>query len=72
MLIDKKYYRVPTLDEFVDGFSFEVYSEGYSEESVEDFVGWYLYTMGENNWRDLDEIEDELKAGNIRKFKEKN
>ena len=58
-------YRIPTIDEFVDGFEFEVYSEGYGEDSVEDFCGWYKYKFGYNNWRDLDEIQIELDLGNI-------
>ena len=58
-------YRVPTIDEFVDGFEFEVYSEGYWEDSVEDYCGWYEYKFGYNNWRDLGEIQRELDLGNI-------
>lgn len=61
-----KDYRVPTINEFVDGFEFEIYSEGYSEDSVEDFHGWYKYTYGQNNWRDIEEIEVKLHAGNVR------
>jgi hypothetical protein len=59
-------WRIPTLEEFVNGFSFQIYSAGYFEDSIEDFAGWYTYTMGENNWRDIDEIKTELKAGHIR------
>lgn len=36
-------YRTPTINEFVDGFEFEVYSEGYFEDSIEDFCGMYIY-----------------------------
>ena len=43
-------YRIPTIDEFVDGFEFEVYSEGYWEDSVEDLCGWYEYKFGYNNY----------------------
>jgi len=53
------------LYEFIDGFEFEVYSEGYWEDSIEDFCGWYEYKFGYNNWRDIDEIERELKLENI-------
>lgn len=59
-------YRTPSLDEFVDGFEFEIYSEGYFEDCVEDFCGWYPYKMGGNNWRDLEDLEEELLSGNIR------
>ena len=59
-------YRIPTIDEFVDGFEFEVYSEGYILDSIEDLHGWYKYKFGYNNWRDLDEIQIELDLGNIR------
>jgi len=59
-------YRLPKIEEFVDGFTYEVYSEGHFEDSIEDFCGWYEYTIGKNCWRDLEEIENELKNGNIR------
>ena len=59
-------YRIPTIDEFVDEFEFEVYSEGYIPDSIEDLHGWYKYKFGYNNWRDLDEIQIELDLGNIR------
>ena len=59
-------YRIPTIDEFVDGFEFEVYSEGYIPDSIEDLHGWYKYKFGYNNYRDLDEIQIELDLGNIR------
>ena len=55
-----------SIDDFVDGFTFKVYSEGYYDDSTEDFCGWYEYTMGHNNWRSIEEIEIELKKGNIR------
>lgn len=61
--------RVPDISEFVEGFEFEVYSEGYFEDGIEDICGWYKYTMGGNNWRDIEEIEQELKSGNIRTWK---
>ena len=61
----RKGYRIPTIDEFVDGFEFEVYSEGCWEDSVEDFCGWYKYKFGYNNWRDIEDIERELQLGNI-------
>lgn len=59
-------YRTPDLSEFADRFVFEVYSEGYWEDSIEDYCGWYQYTLGGNNWRDSDEIAAELGKGNIR------
>ncbi len=59
-------YRKPALKEFVNGFEYEVYSEGYSDDSIEDFGGWYTYTVGLNCWRDLEDIELELSNGNIR------
>lgn len=67
----RKYYRIPTIEEFVDGFEFEIYSEGFSENCVEDFCGWYKYKFGYNNWRDLEEILTELKLGNIQVFERK-
>lgn len=59
-------YRTPKIEEFIDGFSYEIYSEGYSDESIEDFCGWYKYTIGQDCWRDIDDIEIELKNGNVR------
>ena len=59
-------YRIPKIEEFVEGFEYEVYSEGLFEDSVEDFCGWYKYTFGVDCWRDIEDIEQELKAGNIR------
>jgi hypothetical protein len=56
---------VPSIDEFVNGFKFEVYSEGYGDEGIEDFCGWYEYTFGLDNWRDLDQLEAELRDGNV-------
>jgi len=64
----KTQYRIPTIEEFVDGFTYEVLSEGYWEDSVEDFWGWYTYTIGKNCWRDEYDYERELKNGNIRTF----
>ena len=60
-------YRIPTIDEFVDGFEFEVYSEGLYEDSIEDFWGWYEYKFNKGDcWRDIDDIINELNNGNIR------
>jgi hypothetical protein len=59
-------YRIPSIEEFVNGFVFEVYSEGWFEDSIEDFCGWYTYTFGTTNWRDIEEIEQELENGNVR------
>ena len=70
MMIDSSKYRIPDLSEFVEGFAFEVYSEGYWEDSVEDFAGWYRYTMGRDNCRDMEEIRAELRKGNIRARKD--
>jgi len=36
-------YRIPKIEEFVDGFTYEIYSEGYFEDSIEDYCGWYEY-----------------------------
>lgn len=59
-------YRVPIIEEFVDGFRFQVYSEGCDDLGVEDFMGWYEYVMGGNNWRSMEDIKCELELGNIR------
>lgn len=59
-------YRIPTMIEFIPGFTYEVYSEGYSDDSIEDFCGWYTYTLGKNNWRSFEDIRRELESGNIR------
>lgn len=64
----RKGYRIPTINEFVEGFEFEVYSEGYWDDSIEDFFGWYEYKFGYDNWRDIEEIERELELGNIQVF----
>lgn len=66
MLEEKCLYRVPTIDEFIHGFTYEIYSEGYFEDSVEDYCGWYKYTVGVDSWRNFGEIEHELQNGNIR------
>lgn len=58
-------YRIPKIEEFIDGFEFEVWSDGLFEDCIEDFCGWYPYTMGANNWREIEDIERELKEGNI-------
>lgn len=58
-------YRVPDISEFEEGFKYEVYSEGYWEDSIEDFCGWYEYTVGVSCWRHRDDIERELLNGNI-------
>lgn len=61
----KQGYRIPSINEFVDGFEFEIYSEGSFEDSIEDFAGWYEYKFGFDNWRDIEEIQHELDLGNI-------
>jgi hypothetical protein len=59
-------YRIPKIEEFKFGFTYEVYSEGFFDDSVEDVDGWYTYTIGENCWRDIEDIERDLERGNIR------
>lgn len=60
-------YRIPTLDEFVKGFEYEVDSDGLSDDSFEDFCGYYRYKFQEGAcFRDLDDIERELNQGSIR------
>lgn len=62
----RKGYRIPLITEFVTVFEYEVYSEGYFEDSVEDFCGWYIYKFEQGLcWRTIEDIENELKAGNI-------
>lgn len=59
-------YRIPKIEEFINGFKYEVYSEGYFEDSIEDFCGWYEYEFNQGMcWRDIEDIERELKNGNI-------
>lgn len=59
-------YRIPELSEFVDGFEYEVYSEGCFEDSIEDFFGWYTYRFNKGMcFRDIEDIERELENGNI-------
>ncbi len=62
----KMEYRIPDIYEFVEGFEFEVYSEGNDDECVEDFCGWYPYKMGYSNWRDLDELKELILRKEIR------
>jgi hypothetical protein len=64
-LYDHESFRVPTIDEFIDGFTYIIYSPGWWEDSIEDFCGWYEYTMGKNNWRDEDDLIRQLEQGNI-------
>lgn len=60
-------YRVPDIKEFIDGFEYEVHSEGYYIDSIEDYWGWYDYKYNIGTcWRDIDQIKRELKSGNIR------
>lgn len=61
----RKGYRIPSIEEFDDGFEYEIYSEGYFDDSIEDFCGWYSYTVGVDCWRDIEDIERELELGNI-------
>lgn len=59
-------YRFPRMEEFVKGFEYEVYAQGDDVFSIEDFAGWYKYRFEEGLcWRDLEDIERELKNGNI-------
>ncbi len=53
-------YRKPELSEFVDGFKYEIYSEGLDEDSIEGFCGWYSYIVGDTCWRDKEDIEREI------------
>jgi len=62
----KQQYRIPKIEEFVEGFVYEVYSEGFFEDSIEDFSGWYEYTIGGDCWRDKEDIEKMLINGKIR------
>lgn len=60
-------YRVPDISEFVDGFEYEIWSDGFDDGDLEDFCGWYTYKFGEfPNWRELDEIKQELLNNNSR------
>lgn len=60
-------YRTPRLEEFTTGFAYQVYSEGYHEDSIEDFCGWYSYNFQQGLcFRDLEDIKRELNEGNIR------
>ena len=60
-------YRIPSIDEFIPGFEYEVYSDGYNDDSIEDFCGWYTYQFDYNwCWRTLEDIERELLINNIR------
>jgi len=64
---EKEKYRIPTLSEFVEGFEYEVYSDGLFEDSIEDFFGWYRYKFQQGScFRDLDDIQLALLNGNIR------
>lgn len=64
---NKENYIIPTsLDQLPTGTKFEVWSEGYYDDSIEDFCGWYVYTIGENNFRDDEQLKTEMKHGNIR------
>lgn len=60
-----KLFRIPIIEEFINGFTYEIYSEGYFEDSIEDHCGWYEYTIGKNCWRHIDQIKQELLEGNI-------
>ena len=61
-----KKYRIPKIEEFIVGFEFEIYSEGYSDLDIEDSAGWYKYIYGKTNWRALEDLNNELADGNIR------
>ena len=64
--MDLTKYRHPVISEFVDGFTYEVYSEGH-DDGVESFSGWYEYTVGIDCWRDDSGCyEAELSRNNIR------
>lgn len=62
-------YRTPRLEEFVKGFVYEKYSEGYDFTSIEDFCGWckYIFEVKDTGiCIDLYDIKLELSKGNIR------
>ena len=54
-----KYYT-PEIEEFHTGFEFEIWSDGYFEDDVEDIAGWYEYTFNVRCWRSLSDIEELL------------
>lgn len=65
--MDTTKYRIPKIEEFVEGFEYEVYSEGNFDDSVEDFCGWYKYKFKIGGcFRDIEDIEIELKNNKIR------
>jgi hypothetical protein len=60
-------YRKPLLDEFIIGLEYEVYSEGMSGGSIEDYMGWYSYKFGLGNcFRELCDIHYLLECDMIR------
>lgn len=60
-------YRIPDIKEFIKGFEYEVYSEGFYDDCIEDFEGWYRYKFKEGIcWRTKEDIKRELKNGYIR------
>jgi hypothetical protein len=59
-----KGYRTPTIDEFIEGFKFELYS--FYDDETDEIGGWYEYIFGNETWLDLQRITYELKIGNIR------
>ena len=60
-------YRKPELKEFVEGFEYQVYTEGHWEDSIEHISGWYPYSYNQGMcFRDLEDIERELNDGHIR------
>lgn len=62
----RKGYRIPTIDEFVKGFVYELIIDGYYTDSLEDFYGFECYEITEPpTLHFLDEIKRELKLGNI-------
>lgn len=60
-----KGYRIPLINELIDGLAYEVYSPGYYDTDIEDIAGWYPYTI-DSDWRDIEDIRKELSEGNIR------
>ena len=60
-------YRIPIIEEFVEGFRYEVFSEGKMIADIEDRCGWYTYQFKEGYcWRVLDDIKLDLINENIR------
>jgi len=63
----EKDYRIPIIEEFIKGFYYEVYSDGYFDDIIGDFCDWYGYEFLQGyDWRDIDDIKECLDNGYIR------